>query len=257
LSILATPACYTKFTATLPLTRICILLLGENPPPVVAAQVLRLIAMSLGISSSFSRKFELVSGWGILRIVLPCAWDPGVHEAAFDILLGRVAEKKASHMASTTVVCSHIVPAIFAALHRGLNAVVHRPQITEDTDTGAGSPADGEVYEPFTLIASPTMSIASSPASLMTESSMEVLVEELIDLHASSPTFRQVFRSQQTTQLFVDAYKAFVTAVTSCNDVNPRAIKILEKISHFSLTLSLDNEVAGPQKREVCLSVIP
>jgi hypothetical protein len=35
------------------------------------------------------------------------------------------------------------------------------------------------------------MSMASSPASLKSESSMEVLVEELIDLHASSPTFRQ------------------------------------------------------------------
>ena len=101
-----------------------------------------------------------------------------------------------------------------------------------------------------------TMSIASSPASLVTESSMEVLVEELIDLHASSPTFRQVFRSQQTTRLFVDAYKAFVTAVSSSTDINPRAIKLLEKISHFSSTLSLDNDVVGPQKREVCVSVI-
>ena len=97
--------------------------------------------MSLGISSSFSRKFELVSGWSILRIVLPCAWDPGVHEATFDILLGHVAEKKASHTASTTVVCSHIVPATFVALHRGLDAGVHRPKISEDT--GAGSPAEG------------------------------------------------------------------------------------------------------------------
>jgi hypothetical protein len=254
LSILAVPACYTKFTATLPLTRICILLLGENPSPVVAAQVLRLISMSLGISSSFSRKFELVSGWSILRIVLPCAWDPGVHEATFDILLGRVAEKKASHTASTTVVCSHIIPAIFVALHRGLDAVVHRPKIT--ADTGAGSPAEGWFYEWLTSIILLIMSIASSPASLMTESSMEVLVEELIDLHASSPTFRQVFRSPQTTQLYVDAYKAFVTAVSSSTVINPRAIKLLEKISNFSSTLSLDNDVSGPQKRDVCVSVI-
>lgn len=134
LSILSIPACYTKFTATLPLTRICILLLGENPSPVVAAYVLNLVAMSLGVSSSFSRKFELVSGWSILRIILPSAWDPSVHEAAFDILLGRTAENKASHTASVTVVCAHIVPAIFAALHRGLQAVVYRPKNTEDMD---------------------------------------------------------------------------------------------------------------------------
>lgn len=81
---------------------------------------------------------------------------------------------------------------------------------------------------------------------------MEVLVEELIDLHASSPTFRQVFRSQQTTQVFVDSYKAFVTAISaSKTGVNPRTIRILEKISHFSLTLTLDSDVSAPQKREV------
>jgi hypothetical protein len=101
--------------------------------------------MSLGISSSFTRKFELVSGWSILRIVLPSAWDPSVHEAAFDILLGRLAERKAAHTASTTVVCAHIVPAIFAALHRGLRAVAHGSKIADDTD--AGSAGEGEVLQ--------------------------------------------------------------------------------------------------------------
>jgi hypothetical protein len=208
--------------------------------------------MSLGISSSFSRKFELVSGWSILRIVLPSAWDPSVHEAAFDILLGRVSEKKAAHTASLTVVCTHIVPAIFAALYRGLDAVVHHPTITEDTD--AGSIAEGRIYNTLIPKVSLILPVASSQASLMTESSMQVLVEELIDLHASSPTFRQVFRSQQTTQLFVDAYKAFVTAVTSSTDVNPRAIGILERISQFSMVLAHDSDVAETQKRDVCLS---
>lgn len=127
LSILAIPACYTRFTSTLPLTRICILLLGENPTPVVAARVLILIAMSLQTSSSFSRKFELVGGWSILRIVLPSAWDSEVHEAAFDILLGRTAEQKSAHTESVKVVCPNIAPAIFAALHHGLEAVARCP----------------------------------------------------------------------------------------------------------------------------------
>ena len=95
------------------------------------------------------------------------------------------------------------------------------------------------------------LSIASSSTSLVIESSMEVLVEELIDLHAASPTFRQVFRSQQTTQIFVDAYKSFVTAIGSSTEANPRTIRILEKISQFSRTLTLDSDVAVPQKREV------
>ena len=132
LSILSVPLAYTKFTATLPLTRICILLLGEHPTPIVATQVLLLIAKSLNISSSFSRKFELVSGWSILRIVLPSAWNPSVHEAVFDILLGRTPEK---NLAQTTVVCPHIVPTIFTALHRGLDTVGNRLQITENGDS--------------------------------------------------------------------------------------------------------------------------
>jgi hypothetical protein len=86
---------------------------------------------------------------------------------------------------------------------------------------------------------------------------MEVLIEEMIDLHASSSTFRQVFRSQQTTQMFVDAYKAFVTAVTASFDSNQRTVRILEKISHFGLTLALNDDVAAPQKREVLSCAIP
>ena len=134
LAILSVPSEYTKFTATLPLTRICILLLGEHPTPIVATQVLLLIAMSLNVSSSFSRKFELVSGWSVLRIVLPSAWDPSVHEAVFDVLLGRTPRKNS---AQTTVVCPHIVPAIFTALHRGLDTVATRFQITENSDTSS------------------------------------------------------------------------------------------------------------------------
>lgn len=80
---------------------------------------------------------------------------------------------------------------------------------------------------------------------------MEVLVEELMDLHASSATFRQVFKSQQTTQLFVNAYKSFVSKFTPSLDVNQRTARILEKITHFGLALAIDNAVAGSQKREV------
>lgn len=131
ISTLAVSAYYTKFTATLPLTRICILLLGEHPTPIVATLVLHLIAISLNISSSFSRKFELVSGWNILKVVLPASWDPNVHEAAFDILLGR---KNVTQTSSATIACPHIVPAIFSALHRGLDLVAQLPQTTESTN---------------------------------------------------------------------------------------------------------------------------
>ena len=84
---------------------------------------------------------------------------------------------------------------------------------------------------------------------------MEVLIEELIDLHASCPSFRQIFKSQQTTQQFSDAYKAFVSAVSSCASLNNTATRILEKMTHFGLTLALDPAGAGAQIREVCLSL--
>lgn len=83
---------------------------------------------------------------------------------------------------------------------------------------------------------------------------MEVLVEELIDLHASSVTFRQIFRSAQLSQLYVDTYKSFVTALSSSSDeLSRKVVRLLEKLTHLSLALSLDEAVPGAQKREVCL----
>jgi hypothetical protein len=131
-SLLNAPALYNKFTAALPLARICLLLLGDRPSSVVATQVLLLIGVSLNVSSSFSRKFELVSGWSALKVVLPDVWDASIHEAAFDILLGRVgSDKNVNRSGNLTVVCPNIMPAVFAALHVGLNAVA---RLTENAE---------------------------------------------------------------------------------------------------------------------------
>jgi hypothetical protein len=62
ISTLAIPTHHVKFVAALPLIRICLLLLGDRPSPLVATQLLRLIGISIDTSSSFSRKFELVGG---------------------------------------------------------------------------------------------------------------------------------------------------------------------------------------------------
>lgn len=80
---------------------------------------------------------------------------------------------------------------------------------------------------------------------------MEELTESLLSLHASSGTFRLVFQSQQSTQLFIAAYKGFVDKISNASQINARVIRILEKMSHFGLALALDNAVAGTQKREV------
>ena len=82
---------------------------------------------------------------------------------------------------------------------------------------------------------------------------MEVLIEELIDLHASSPTFRLVFRSQQTSQLFIDAFKEFLSKISSLPQFAPDITRILEKLTHFGLTLVIDNAIPPAQKHAVCL----
>lgn len=118
-SILDNPAMFNKFTAALPLTRICLLLLGDRPTSISATLVLRLISGALGMSTSFNRKFELVSGWNILKLVLPYGWDAQVQDAAFDVLLGRSRDKREIVPA---VVCPYIVPAIFSSLKMALDS---------------------------------------------------------------------------------------------------------------------------------------
>ncbi|KAJ6464029.1 beach-domain-containing protein [Mycena sanguinolenta] len=241
ISLLAIPALYNKFTAVLPLTRICILLLGDRPTPAIANQILILIAISNAMSPAFARKFELISGWSVLKTVLPACWDPSVNEAALDILLGRPGmgpdpkspnlngggangngNANANGAGGVTIACPHIVPTIFCALQVGLTHIARNCDVAEDPN-----------------------------ASWAVESTMEVLIEELMDLHASSSGFREVFRSQQTTQLFVNSYKSFVMRVTGAAQINQRTIRILEKLTHFGLGLALDNAVAGAQKREI------
>ena len=80
---------------------------------------------------------------------------------------------------------------------------------------------------------------------------MEILIEELLTLHATSSTFRHIFESHQTTQLFIDTYKAMVAKLSSSSSINGWNIRILEKLTHFGLALALDNTVGGGQKREV------
>jgi len=82
---------------------------------------------------------------------------------------------------------------------------------------------------------------------------MEVLIENLLDLHSTTAQFRSLFQSHNTTQLFIDAYKSFVKSLTELSEINARALRILEKLTHFGLALALDNSVAGSQKREACV----
>ena len=89
-------------------------------------QILTLVGIAIKSSLSFTRKFELVSGWTALKVALPGAWNKDVREAAFGVLFGVVVgEKKglrdSEEVWGSNVVCSSMLPAILAALDRELN----------------------------------------------------------------------------------------------------------------------------------------
>ena len=122
----SSPQLLQKFAAAVPFTRICLLLLGDRPSPMVATEVLKLVLLSIDSSQTFVRKFELVSGWVILKNVLPYAWSKDVRQVAFDILLDHKGDDK------TIVRCPNIVPAIIASLHRSLQySVTDLPAIID------------------------------------------------------------------------------------------------------------------------------
>ena len=122
----SSPQLLQKFAGAVPFTRICLLLLGDRPSPSVATNVLELVRISIDSSQTFVRKFELVSGWVILKNVLPHAWSKDVRQVAFDILLDYKGDDK------TIVRCPNIIFAIIASLHRGLqNAVTDLPAMLD------------------------------------------------------------------------------------------------------------------------------
>lgn len=221
---------YTKFIAALPITRICILLLGDHPTSLVAAQVLRLVNVCLRFTSSFSRKFELISGWSVMKTVLPTSWSLEVNQAAFDVLLGRF-DATADFEQYDAVVCPGIIPSILGALQHGMSVV-----------SGRSCLSDGDAAERH--------------ITWDTEATVEMMLETMMKLHSSSSTFRELFRSQQATQMFIDAYKNSVESLKAQlteggGIVNDRMMRIMEKLSHLGLALALDNAVAGAQKREI------
>ncbi|KAG6877946.1 hypothetical protein C0993_001804 [Termitomyces sp. T159_Od127] len=219
---------HSQFAAALPLTRICLLLLGDRPTSSVASQILALIGVSNTISSSFSRRFELVGGWSVLQTILPYCWDHRVNQSSFDILLGRFNHIKTSPGYSpNAVVCPKIFPVILSALQIGLVSVASNCLVSDGLHD------------------------SSAQRSWTTESSMENLVEEIMGLHASASTFRELFKSQQIIQPFIDTFKTFVDKLNAASGLNQWTRRILEKIAHFGLALALEPFMSGTQKNEI------
>ncbi|KAG8908740.1 hypothetical protein FRB99_002978 [Tulasnella sp. 403] len=230
-TILSSDVHMAKFRSAFPAARICLLLLGTHPSPVVASHVLNLVGMMLAKEPSFVRKFEIVSFWSVLKDVLPGAWDPSVHVAIFDVLLGRSSVNANPTLSSTpVVVCPQVFPAILASLDHGL-----RVMIGVDYANGLLSPH-----------ADPSVSLSSAA-----ESSTEVLAEELIELHSASPSFRSLFQGKPTVAAFIKTCKSFIVRVAEGDHLRARTIRISEKLTHLVLMLALDTGVDPVQKDEL------
>ncbi|CCA74831.1 related to WD repeat and FYVE domain-containing protein 3 [Serendipita indica DSM 11827] len=233
---LSNPTLLSKFTLSLPLSRVLLLLLGEHPSPIVASQTLTLLGLVLSASPSFNRKFELVSGWSALKVILPPAWDPSVHVAAFDLLLGRTfVSGNVQAESSSKIVCPYILPAILTSLAYGLEKVTAGALLPPATPSH-GVTSHGAVF---------------SHESYSVTSAMEVLVEELIDLHSSISGFRQLFKSKSTTTILINACQSFVARLYEFPHARQRAERLLNKVITLVTILAYDTSVESQQKEQL------
>ncbi|EGO20076.1 hypothetical protein SERLADRAFT_374121 [Serpula lacrymans var. lacrymans S7.9] len=202
-STLRVPSLHAKFAAVLPLHRICLF---------------------LDISSSFVRKFDLIHGWAVLRMVLPNVWDQDVHKAAFDVLLGRVTTGSTAAPADSEAVvmcCPQLIPVILTALQRSIEAAPS-PSVFVDEDQ----------EEPV-------------------KSTTETLLEDLISLHSSSVSFRRIFKSQSITQILVDTLVLSVHAKSATSEISQLSQRLSEKLMHLSALVAMDNVVTNATKDKI------
>jgi hypothetical protein len=115
--MLRNPSLYSKLADTLPMPRICLLVLGTHSSSRTACQALAMLGLSLNASLSSSRNFEKAGGWGILKNVLPRVWDRSVHDAALDILPGRPGGRSSDDSGSP-----QMLSVFLFALYQGLSA---------------------------------------------------------------------------------------------------------------------------------------
>lgn len=122
-SVLRNPSLFSKLADTLPMPRICLLVLGTHPSSRIACQALAMLGLSLNASLSSSRNFELAGGWGILKNVLPRVWDRSVHDAALDLLPGRSGSGSSDDSGSPKMLSVFLF-----ALYQGLSAGNNHPE---------------------------------------------------------------------------------------------------------------------------------
>lgn len=80
---------------------------------------------------------------------------------------------------------------------------------------------------------------------------LEVLLETIIQLHSTSPSFKQIFKSTQVTQQFIDTHLAFASAVRSLPEISQKVTSLMDKMSHLAIALALDPSVPESLQPEV------
>ncbi|KAH7926600.1 beach-domain-containing protein [Leucogyrophana mollusca] len=228
-SMLRLPALYAKFAEALPVARVCLLLLGDQPSPTVAAQVLSLIGISLSASQSFNKKFELASGWAILRAILPPVWNRILHDAALDLLLGRSTGRDSTITDSPVVACPQVALVILAALRQCLAAAAGLGHLANENTSQ--SEAAG--------CAGPTSDVALT------------ILEDMISLHGSSASFRQIFKSQTATEILIDAVKTSNDEIHSQDATTRPAMSVWGRLTHFCSLVASNNVVSSTQKTNI------
>jgi len=86
---------------------------------------------------------------------------------------------------------------------------------------------------------------------MVTGEDPEALLEALIQLHPTSPSFRQIFKSTHVTQQFIDTHLAFASAIRSLPEISQRVTSLMDKMCHFAIALALDPSASQTQQTEV------
>lgn len=83
---------------------------------------------------------------------------------------------------------------------------------------------------------------------------MEALVEQLIELHASSETFRIAFRTKCVIS-FISTMKVYMPRASQLNHLaNELDIRLSDKLLHLTMMLTLDTSMAPPLMNQVSCS---
>ncbi|KZO92625.1 beach-domain-containing protein [Calocera viscosa TUFC12733] len=207
-----------KFNASLPVSRVALLLLGAEPSPDIASRVLTMLSLINTISPSFPRKFELANGWLVLRQSLPPCWNASVQKAAFDLLLGRaeLTLKQPQESSGESHYCLSIMPAILASFFVSIER------------SAAGLAPLGEM-----------------PAG---EDMAESLADALLELLDSHP---QLFRSKSVIMLFTQFAHNTLATIPPAQEQHPLSRSLIDKLTHITVMLSLDERIATAQRQEL------